>query len=305
MDFASLPPEINSARMHTGPGSAPMLATAAAWDDLALELHSTAAAYGSVIAELTGGAWSGPASASMAAAVAPYVAWLTSTAGQAEQSANQAWAAAAAYETAFAMTVPPPVIAANRSLLASLVATNFLGQNTPAIACTEAHYAQMWAQDVAAMQGYAGSSAGAAQLTPFTPPAPTTNAEGLAAQSRRDRPGRRQRPRHFRTDRHINGPAAAFRVASGAAKPRSTDVLVVAGGPTGPVGPVRRGPGRGHRHYRCGGGNWGRVRRDGGPCAGYRRHGAASIGDGCWRRCRIDIASDGWRRFGYRGASQS
>ena len=37
----------------------------------------------------------------------------------------------------FAATVPPPVIAANRALLAMLIATNFLGQNTPAIAATE------------------------------------------------------------------------------------------------------------------------------------------------------------------------
>ena len=34
MDFGALPPEINSARMYAGPGSAPMLAAATAWDDL-------------------------------------------------------------------------------------------------------------------------------------------------------------------------------------------------------------------------------------------------------------------------------
>jgi PPE-repeat protein len=183
MNFAVLPPEITSARMYSGPGSAPMLAAAAAWDELAADLYSTAASYSSVISDLTGGGWSGPSSASMAAAAGSYVAWLTSTAGQAEQAGNQARTAAAAYQTAFAMTVPPPVIAANRTLLASLAATNFLGQNTPAIACTEAHYAEMWAQDIAAMYGYAGSSATAARLTPFTAPAPTTNAEGLAAQA--------------------------------------------------------------------------------------------------------------------------
>jgi PPE-repeat protein len=183
MDFGALPPEINSARMYAGPGSAPMLTAAAAWDGLAEDLYSTAASYGAVSSGLTSDAWLGPSSVSMAAAAARYVAWLTGTAGQAEQAANQARAAAAAYQTAFAMTVPPPVIAANRSLLAALVATNFLGQNTPAIAATEAHYAQMWAQDAAAMYGYAGSSASATQLTPFTPPAPTTNAAGLAAQS--------------------------------------------------------------------------------------------------------------------------
>jgi PPE family len=40
---------------------------------------------------------------------------------------HQATAAASAYETAFAATVPPPLIVANRSLLAALVATNIPG----------------------------------------------------------------------------------------------------------------------------------------------------------------------------------
>jgi PPE-repeat protein len=156
-----------------------MLAAATAWDGLAAELQSTAASYRSVIAELSGRPWLGPSSASMAAAVAPYIEWMTSAGGQAEQTATQAKAAAAAYEAAFAMTVPPPLIAANRSLLMTLIATNIFGQNTAAIAATEADYAQIWAQDASAMYGYAGSSAAASTLTPFTSPPPTTNADGL------------------------------------------------------------------------------------------------------------------------------
>ena len=41
----------------------------------------------------------------------------------------------------------------------------------------------MWAQDAAAMYGYAGSSASATTLTPLTPPAPTTHPGGLAGQA--------------------------------------------------------------------------------------------------------------------------
>jgi PPE-repeat protein len=160
-----------------------MLAAAAAWDDLAAELGWSASSYGSVIAGLIGAPWLGPASVSMAAAAAPYVSWLSSTAGQAEQTASQARAAVAAYEAAFAMTVPPPMIAANRVLLMTLVATNFFGQNTPAIMATEAHYAEMWAQDAAAMYGYVGASAAASAVPGFTPPAPTTDAAGLAEQA--------------------------------------------------------------------------------------------------------------------------
>jgi PPE-repeat protein len=183
MDFGAFPPEINSARMYAGPGAGSMLAAAGSWDGLAADLHSTAAAAGSVVSGLAGGSWQGAASTSMAAAVAPYLTWMTATAAQIEQVANQARAAAAAYEAAFAMTVPPAVIAANRSQLMALIATNFLGQNTPAIMATEAHYGAMWAQDATAMYGYAGSSAAATTLAPFTAPKSTTNPAGLTGQS--------------------------------------------------------------------------------------------------------------------------
>ncbi|GBE64597.1 hypothetical protein MFM001_10590 [Mycobacterium sp. MFM001] len=183
MDFGLLPPEINSARMYAGAGPGPMLAAAAGWDGLASELHSTATSYQSVVSGLTAGPWQGPASAAMGAAAAPYVVWMSATAAQCEQVANQARAAVSAYEAAFAMTVPPPVIAANRAQLMALVATNFLGQNTPAIMATEAHYGEMWAQDAAAMYGYAASSAAASTLAPFTPPPHNTNPAGLAGQS--------------------------------------------------------------------------------------------------------------------------
>ncbi|MEZ0364263.1 PPE domain-containing protein [Mycobacterium sp. pUA109] len=175
MDYGSLPPEVNSGRMYAGPGSGSLLAAAQAWDELATELSSVANSVGSVIAGLAAGPWQGPAAASMVAAVAPHVAWMSSTAAQAEQTASQAKAAAAAYDVAFAATAPPPVIAANRSLLATLVATNLFGQNTPAISATETHYAEMWAQDAAAMYEYAGSSAAATTLAPFNSPRQITD----------------------------------------------------------------------------------------------------------------------------------
>src|SRR6185437_13609921 len=182
-DFAAMPPEINSIRMYTGPGSGPMMAAAAAWNSTAADLSTTAAGAQSVIAELAGGEWLGPSSLAMAAAVAPYIEWMETTAGELAQAASQAMASAAAYEAAFAATVPPPMIAANRAQLAALVATNILGQNTPAIMATEALYGEMWAQDAAAMYGYAGSSASAAVLSPLTDPPQTSNPTGQAAQS--------------------------------------------------------------------------------------------------------------------------
>lgn len=175
MDFAVLPPEVNSARMYAGPGSGPMLAAAMAWDELAAALQTTANSYQAEITALTSGPWVGPSSAAMVAAITPYLEWMRTAGAQAEETANQARTAAFAYETAFAETVPPPVVSANRTQLAALVATNVLGQNTPAIAATEAEYGEMWARDTAAMFGYAGTTASATRLTPFSQPDPTSN----------------------------------------------------------------------------------------------------------------------------------
>lgn len=183
MDFGIYPPEINSGRIYAGPGAGPMQAAAQAWQIVADELYVTISGYQSAVSELAEGAWSGPSYVAMSAAAGSYVEWLSATAARAEQTAAQAWTAVGAYEAVFASTVPPPEIAANRALLAVLVATNFLGQNTPAIAATEALYAEMWAQDSLAMYNYAASSAAASVLTPFTPPHQNTDPGATAGQA--------------------------------------------------------------------------------------------------------------------------
>ncbi|MGO9746538.1 MAG: PPE family protein [Mycobacterium sp.] len=152
--FPWLPPEINSALMFGGAGSGPLFAAASAWDGLASDLSGAASSFQSVISGLTAGPWAGPASMSMAAAATPYVGWLSAAAGQAEAAAAQARSAATAFESALVGIIPTPAVTSNRVQLLSLIATNILGQNTPAIAMTEFEYMDMWAADVAAMFGY-------------------------------------------------------------------------------------------------------------------------------------------------------
>ncbi len=174
MFFSFFPPELISGMMYAGPGPGPLAAAAASWDSLATDLYATAASYQSVIANLNSG-WSGPSAMAMTSAAAPYVSWMSATAAAAAEAGAQANAAAAAFEAAFAMTVPPPVIATNRAVLAALIATNIFGQNTPAIAATEADYLEMWAQDVGAMNGYSASATSALQMPAFSAPPPMTN----------------------------------------------------------------------------------------------------------------------------------
>jgi PPE-repeat protein len=164
MDFATLPPEINSGRMYAGPGPDSMTEAATAWERLAIRLFTAAADCRAVIAKV----------AAMSQAATAYLDWLTATATQAEHAAAQARAAASTYKSAQAATVPPPLIEANRAQLRSLARVNCLAQITPAIADTDAAYERMWAQDTEAMYGYARASADASPLKQFgSPPAAT------------------------------------------------------------------------------------------------------------------------------------
>jgi PPE-repeat protein len=183
IDFGAFPPEFNSARMYAGPGPISLIGAALAWDGLAAELHTAASCYRSVIAGLMTGRWMGPSSLTMASAFAPYMAWTAGAAARAAEAAGQARLAVEIYEAAFVMTVPPPAVAANRVQLATLMATNFFGQNSAAIAATEAQYGEMWAQDAAAMYAYASGSAAACDVTPFNPPPDVTDPAGLGNQA--------------------------------------------------------------------------------------------------------------------------
>jgi PPE-repeat protein len=182
-DFGSRPPEINSALIYSGAGAGPLMAASSAFNNLSSELSSNAASYESVISQLTGSEWQGPSSEAMAASAQPYITWLSTTSGQLQEAATQARSSAAAYQAAYSASIPPSVILANRTQLTQLVAKNTLGQYTPAIAANEAQYGDFWAQDAAAMYGYASASSAAATLSPLNPPAETTNPAGQGQQA--------------------------------------------------------------------------------------------------------------------------
>ncbi len=168
MSYPTLPPEVNSALMHTGAGSGPMHAAATAWTGLANELRSASCSFGSVTSDLAGSAWQGPSAKAMTEAAAPYAAWLATAACHSEQAATQATVVASAFEAARSATVPPALIAVNRAVTDALARTNLFGFNFPAIAQQEADYAEMWAQDVTAMFGYHSSASNAvSQLGPL------------------------------------------------------------------------------------------------------------------------------------------
>ena len=182
-DFAARPPEVNSALIYSGSGAGPLMAASSSFSALSSELSSSAATYESIISQL-GSEWTGPSSTAMAASAQTSIAWLTTTSAQLQEAAAAATSSAAAYEAAHAATIPPAVVTANRVQMAALVATNILGQNTPAILANDAMYAEFWAQDAAAMYAYSASaSAASSALTPLTDPTENTNPAGQGQQA--------------------------------------------------------------------------------------------------------------------------
>jgi PPE-repeat protein len=176
------PPEITSALIHTGPGAGSLIEAAGAWQRLAVELENSASVYASSLSALVE-SWKGTSSVAMSQAVAPYLAWLRTTAQQAQQMAVGAESAATAHTAVRSSVVHPTQVIANRTRLAKLLATNQFGLNTAAIAATEDEYQTMWANNSAAMARYQAASAQATNQQQFSSPLTTTNPEGQANQA--------------------------------------------------------------------------------------------------------------------------
>ena len=182
MEFTTLPPEVISALIHSGPGAESLANAAAAWQQLSANLEDAADNYASSLSSMDE-TWYGPSSAAMFQSVTPYVTWLRTTAQQAQQTAAAAQSAAAAFNSVQASVVPTATVAANRMRLAQLLATNVFGRNLPAIAQTESEYQTMWANNAAAMTRYQAASSQASTLPQLTSPTSTTNPSALKTQA--------------------------------------------------------------------------------------------------------------------------
>ena len=179
MDFGTLPPEITAALIHSGPGAASWIEASGVWEQLGIELEESLPSYASVLSSLAD-AWSGQSSMAMIQAVEPYLSWLRTTAQQCQQMGSSAQAAAAAFESARRTVVVPPEVTANRTRLAQLLATNWLGTNLAAISETEAQYEGMWVNNSAALYRYQAASAQALDLPQFSSPPAIVNPAAAA-----------------------------------------------------------------------------------------------------------------------------
>jgi PPE-repeat protein len=235
--FDSLPPDVTSALIYSGPGSTSLTTAASAWNAVAAELISYAQGISNVVTELSSEEWLGSSSQALASAVAPFVQWAQNTATQAEQNATSASAAAAAYEQVFASVTPPPVIALNHAQTAKAVATNIFGQNNNVISQLQAQYQGYWAKNTSALNAYQTQSTNATKQLTAAVAAPqvasdSATANQAAATSATAGNGTAQKAVAAAAAAPAAAPAAAAPAAAAATTPPSSELWFLLTGQT-------------------------------------------------------------------------
>lgn len=167
-----MPPETHSVMLAAGPGPGPLLAAAAQWQQLSVIYDDTAAELTQVLAAVQTGHWQGPTATAYLSAHTPYLTWLEQAAADAATTAAQHQTAASAYSAAVAAMPSLEELAANHTIHAVLLATNFFGVNTVPIAANEADYTRMWVEAAETMSVYQGTATAAVAATPQIRPAP-------------------------------------------------------------------------------------------------------------------------------------
>jgi PPE-repeat protein len=184
--FSAFPPEVNAGQLMAGDQGASIAAAVAAYEALSAALIEEGARMGTTAGTTAATGWEGVGGAAMVSTAMPYVAALEALAGWVQQSAASAAAIEQAYAVTKAAMIQVPICTTNRTSQAGLVATNVIGQNSPAIIGLDTeYYGHFWTNNASLMGSYE------AFVTPILaalgvppPPAPlTANPAGPAGQA--------------------------------------------------------------------------------------------------------------------------
>jgi PPE-repeat protein len=170
-DWAATPPEGNAYALLTGDHAASTTAAAAALQALADALASEGAMMGTTTVGTAAAGWQGAGGVSMLGSSAEYIAALELLMAWVQDASQAAAGIAEAYQTAFTTMIPGPVCDSNRVAQAGLVATNFMGFNTPGIIALDTEYfGHMWTNNAAVMAAYELAVTGLLALLALPPP---------------------------------------------------------------------------------------------------------------------------------------
>jgi len=185
-DAAAVTPEFNHTLMVAGDLGESLVQAAAGYESVADMLIAELTAMGLNTSTTAMVAWQGPGGVIMEMTAAEFMAVCAAASAWIRVGQIQAAEVAAAHTAAVETMIPAAVCLTNRSTQAGLVATNWIGQNTPAIIGLEAQYGDFWVTNATARTGYGSvvsTALGAlAEPPPLAPMAsdPAASAAGVA-----------------------------------------------------------------------------------------------------------------------------
>jgi PPE-repeat protein len=176
-DSAGNPPEVNYYTLTAGDLAASMTAASAGYQGLADTLSAEIGLLGANTTATAAVGWQGTGGTAMVVSASQLIEVLSLAVAWLQQASMEAAEMAAAHRTAHSTMVPGPVCDTNRTTQAALVASNVIGQNTPAIIALDTQYfGEFWPQNASIMAAYeaviTAALAALADPPPIAPLAP-------------------------------------------------------------------------------------------------------------------------------------
>jgi PPE-repeat protein len=144
VDAATFTPEVNYTLMSTGDLGASLMAAGAAHQSLADTLLAEMLQMGFTTSSTAAVSWQGLGGQMMQMSAGEFISILEAASIWIQTASQQALEVVAAHQAAVQAMIPAEVSLTNRATQGGLVATNFMGFNTPAINGLDAQYAGFW-----------------------------------------------------------------------------------------------------------------------------------------------------------------
>jgi len=153
-DAAAVPPELNHSMMVAGDLGESLVQAAAGYESVADMLLAELTAMSLNTSTTAMVAWQGPGGVIYEMTAAKFCAVCAAASAWVRIGQIQAAEVAAAHAAALDIMIPAAVCLTNRTTQAGLIASNIIGQNTPAIIGLEAQYDDFWVTNATARTGY-------------------------------------------------------------------------------------------------------------------------------------------------------